>query len=175
MLLDMKKLLSANVFSLRKKCLGENCLNNSASRSFVRLSACATILLLLFAPFSAPFSFSLACLAQSVQPKLIDVHEHFNGEPGVLNTLLQKLTAADGMGFLLVTQKAFLKPANLSTSTLIASSASAISSSTIPMFSARSTAFIRRDFAASARLPRRSKTTTTNPTGPSTIEPTSTT
>ena len=48
-------------------------------------SACAAILLLLSAPFSA----SLACLAQSVQLKLIDVHEHFNGEPGVLDTLLR--------------------------------------------------------------------------------------
>jgi uncharacterized protein len=40
-------------------------------------------------------------------PKLIDVHEHFNGEPGVLQQMLAKLQAADGIGFLLVTQKGF--------------------------------------------------------------------
>ena len=50
---------------------------------------------------------SLAVAAQTAPPKLIDVHEHFNGEPGVLDQMLAKLTAADGMGFLLVTQKGF--------------------------------------------------------------------
>lgn len=45
--------------------------------------------------------------AQSTPPKLIDVHEHFNGEPGVLDTMLAKLTAADGIGILLVTAKGF--------------------------------------------------------------------
>jgi uncharacterized protein len=52
-------------------------------------------------------SSSLAVAAQAVPPKLIDVHEHFNGEPGVLDQLLAKLTAADGMGILLTTQKGF--------------------------------------------------------------------
>ena len=98
MLLGMKNLQVAFICSLRK-----NWPNNSARQSTINLSAWATILFLL----SALFSVSSACVAQSVQPKLIDVHEHFNGEPGVLNTLLQKLTAADGMGFLLVTQKGF--------------------------------------------------------------------
>jgi hypothetical protein len=45
--------------------------------------------------------------AQAIPPKLIDVHEHFNGEPGVLEQMLLKLQAADGIGFLLVTQKGF--------------------------------------------------------------------
>jgi hypothetical protein len=45
--------------------------------------------------------------AQTAPPKLIDVHEHFDGEPGVLQQMLIKLQAADGMGFLLVTQKGF--------------------------------------------------------------------
>jgi uncharacterized protein len=45
--------------------------------------------------------------AQTTPPKLIDVHEHFDGEPGVLEQMLVKLQAADGMGFLLVTQKGF--------------------------------------------------------------------
>ena len=51
-------------------------------------------------------SVSLSALAQSHPPKLIDVHEHFNGEPGVLERLLGKLDAADGLGFLLTTPTA---------------------------------------------------------------------
>ncbi len=65
----------------------------------MRLSAWATILVLL--------SVSFACFAQSAQPKLIDVHEHFRGEPGMLDGLLAKLNAADGTGILLVTPKGF--------------------------------------------------------------------
>ena len=65
----------------------------------MRIPAWVTILLLLSASFSA--------FAQSTQPKLIDVHEHFNGEPGVLDQLLAKLNAADGIGILLVTPKGF--------------------------------------------------------------------
>ena len=49
---------------------------------------------------------SIVATAQSVAPKLIDVHEHYNGEPGVLENLLAKLNAADGLGFLLTTPKA---------------------------------------------------------------------
>lgn len=45
--------------------------------------------------------------AQSAPPKLIDVHEHFDGEAGVLDAMLAKLTAADGIGILLVTPKGF--------------------------------------------------------------------
>ena len=103
----------------------------------MRLPAWATILFLLAASF--------AVLAQSTQPKLIDVHEHFNGEPGFLDQLLAKLNSCSSL------QKGFRKPANLSASTPIASSASAISSSTIRMLSMQSTAFIRLDFAAWAR------------------------
>ena len=49
---------------------------------------------------------SLPALAQKQPPKLVDVHLHFDGEPGVLNKLLDKLDNADGLGFLLTTPKA---------------------------------------------------------------------
>lgn len=49
---------------------------------------------------------SLNLFSQSAMPKLIDVHEHFNGEPGVLDQLLSKLDAVDGMSILLVTPQA---------------------------------------------------------------------
>ncbi len=49
---------------------------------------------------------SLPVLAQTQAPKLIDVHLHFDGEPGVLEELLDKLNTADGLGFLLTTPKA---------------------------------------------------------------------
>jgi uncharacterized protein len=55
----------------------------------------------------ALLSGSIAVAAQTGAPRLIDVHEHFNGEPGVLDGLLAKLNAADGMGILLVTPKGF--------------------------------------------------------------------
>lgn len=61
----------------------------------MRLSAWAAILFLLSAPFTG--------LAQTVQPRLIDVHEHFRGEPGMLDRMLVKLNATDGIGILLVT------------------------------------------------------------------------
>jgi uncharacterized protein len=50
--------------------------------------------------------------AQTVTPRLIDVHEHFNGEPGVLQRMLVKLQEADGIGILLVTQKGFHEASN---------------------------------------------------------------
>jgi len=50
---------------------------------------------------------SLTVLAQTTTPKLIDVHEHLNGDPGMLQFLLAKLNAADGVGILLVTQEGF--------------------------------------------------------------------
>jgi hypothetical protein len=90
----MKKLCSAfdfNTFQKRR--------NDSGRRLPMRLSAWVAILFLLSA--------SVAGLAQAVQPKLIDVHEHFNGEPGVLDRLLAKLNAADGIGILLVTPNGF--------------------------------------------------------------------
>ena len=46
-------------------------------------------------------------LAQSRAPKLIDVHLHFNGEPGILDRVLEKLTEVDGLAFLLTTPKGF--------------------------------------------------------------------
>lgn len=40
--------------------------------------------------------------AQSVQPKIIDGHVHYNGDPAFLQKLLAKLDSVDGMAFLLV-------------------------------------------------------------------------
>jgi uncharacterized protein len=48
----------------------------------------------------------LPALAQKQPPKLVDVHLHFDGEPGVLNKLLDKLNNAEGLGFLLTTPRA---------------------------------------------------------------------
>jgi uncharacterized protein len=58
---------------------------------------CALVLLL------AP----LSVLAQTHVPKLIDVHIHYDGEPGVLESLLDKLNVADGLAFLLTTPNGF--------------------------------------------------------------------
>lgn len=44
--------------------------------------------------------------AQSAAPKLIDVHVHYNGEPGVLASLLARMEQADGLSVLLVTPRA---------------------------------------------------------------------
>jgi hypothetical protein len=82
------------VFGSRK-----NHQSSPARQSSKQFSAWATVLIVLSA--------SVAGLAQAVQPKLIDVHEHFNGEPGVLDRLLAKLNAADGIGILLVTPNGF--------------------------------------------------------------------
>ncbi len=49
----------------------------------------------------------LLASAQTHVPKLIDVHIHYNGEPGVLEKLLNKLDAADGLAFLLTTPNGF--------------------------------------------------------------------
>ncbi|WP_083811936.1 amidohydrolase family protein [Terriglobus saanensis] len=57
----------------------------------------AMLLLSLFA--------ALSVRAQTVAPKLIDVHFHYNGEPNVLGTLLEKLNQADGLAVLLITPK----------------------------------------------------------------------
>jgi hypothetical protein len=92
MILGMKKRYSPFNFNPLRSWL-----NISASRSPMWLSAWATILFL--------FSVSFACLAQAVQPKLIDVHEHYDGEPGFLDQLLARLNAANGMGILLTTPK----------------------------------------------------------------------
>ncbi len=53
------------------------------------------------------FSASLSVVAQLNPPKLIDVHVHYDGEPGVLEKLLEKMNAADGLAFLLTTPKGF--------------------------------------------------------------------
>ena len=50
---------------------------------------------------------ALSALAQPHSPKLIDVHVHYNGEPGFLEKLLDKLNATDGLAFLLTTPNGF--------------------------------------------------------------------
>jgi hypothetical protein len=50
---------------------------------------------------------SSSVFAQSRAPKLIDVHVHYNGEPGFLEQLLDKLNATDGLAFLLTTPNGF--------------------------------------------------------------------
>lgn len=45
--------------------------------------------------------------AQRKAPKVIDVHVHYDGEPGFLNKLVAKLNSVDGMAFLLTTPRAF--------------------------------------------------------------------
>jgi uncharacterized protein len=58
---------------------------------------CALVLLL------AP----LSVLAQTHVPRLIDVHIHYDGEAEMLEKLLDKLNAADGLAFLLTTPNGF--------------------------------------------------------------------
>jgi predicted TIM-barrel fold metal-dependent hydrolase len=41
-------------------------------------------------------------LAQSAQPKIIDGHVHYNGDPAFLQKLLAKMESVDGMAFVLV-------------------------------------------------------------------------
>ena len=53
------------------------------------------------------FAATLTASTQTASPKLIDVHEHYDGEPGVLEQLLAKLNAADGLGILLTTERGF--------------------------------------------------------------------
>jgi uncharacterized protein len=50
---------------------------------------------------------SSSVFAQSHAPKLIDVHVHYDGEPGFLEQLLDKLNATDGLAFLLTTPNGF--------------------------------------------------------------------
>jgi hypothetical protein len=49
----------------------------------------------------------MSVLAQTHVPKLIDVHIHYDGEPGILERLLDKLNVADGLAFLLTTPNGF--------------------------------------------------------------------
>jgi hypothetical protein len=53
------------------------------------------------------FLASMSALAQTHIPKLIDVHMHYDGEPGILDQVLVKLEGADGIAFLLTTPKGF--------------------------------------------------------------------
>ncbi len=56
----------------------------------------------------AAFAFSLGLILASsaaAQPKIIDAHMHYNGDPAFLKTLLAKLDQVDGMAFLLVEPK----------------------------------------------------------------------
>ncbi len=46
-------------------------------------------------------------VAQEHAPRLIDVHVHYNGEPGVLAQILQKMDQVHGLAFLLTTPKGF--------------------------------------------------------------------
>lgn len=45
--------------------------------------------------------------AENPMPRLIDVHVHYNGEPGVLDQMLKKMQQVDGLAFLLTTPKGF--------------------------------------------------------------------
>jgi len=56
---------------------------------------------------------SVPALTQDHMPKLIDVHLHYDGEPGILEKLLDKLDAADGLGFLLTTPAGFPQASKL--------------------------------------------------------------
>lgn len=60
---------------------------------------CAAVALILLL---TPFTF-----AQTAMPKIIDVHVHYDGEPGVLQQLLKKMDQVDGLAFLLTTPKGF--------------------------------------------------------------------
>ncbi len=48
-----------------------------------------------------------ALFAQTHQPRLIDAHVHYDGEPGFLDKLVAKLDSVDGVAFLLTTPRAF--------------------------------------------------------------------
>jgi uncharacterized protein len=57
-----------------------------------------SVLMLLF-PNSSPAA------AQAAQPKIIDVHVHFNGDPAFLEKLVAKLESVDGMALLIAAPK----------------------------------------------------------------------
>jgi hypothetical protein len=46
--------------------------------------------------------FCASASGQTIAPKIIDCHVHYNGEPGFLQKLLAKLDSVDGLAFLLV-------------------------------------------------------------------------
>src|SRR5215472_2028148 len=58
--------------------------------------------------FRTSLAFSLGVIlstAAFAQPKLIDAHLHYNGDPAFLKTLLAKLDQVDGLAFLMVQPK----------------------------------------------------------------------
>lgn len=61
-------------------------------------SICFVLLLLFLTP--------LLLAVDRPQPKIIDVHVHYNGEPGFLDQLVAKLNSVDGLAFLLTTPRA---------------------------------------------------------------------
>ena len=46
-----------------------------------------------------PFVLGMSANAQSVAPKIIDCHIHYNGDPEFLQKLLSKLASVDGLAF----------------------------------------------------------------------------
>lgn len=54
-------------------------------------------------------AFPVLLSALDHQPRVIDAHFHYNGEPGLLEKLEARLESVDGMTFLLVTPPAFAK------------------------------------------------------------------
>ncbi len=53
------------------------------------------------------FAAQTMIFGQEHTPKLIDVHVHFNGEPGFLPQMLTRMNQEDGIAFLLTTPKGF--------------------------------------------------------------------
>jgi hypothetical protein len=53
-------------------------------------------------PVLLPFVLGVSAKAQSVAPRIIDCHIHYNGDPEFLQKLLSKLASVDGLAFLLV-------------------------------------------------------------------------
>ena len=54
---------------------------------------------------TALFVFPAVLIAQAPQPKVIDVHVHYNGDPAFLQKLTAKLDAVDGMALLITAPK----------------------------------------------------------------------
>lgn len=59
--------------------------------------------------FALIFVAQTAMLGQQPAPRLIDVHVHYDGEPGFLPQMLTRLDREDGLAFLLTTPKALTK------------------------------------------------------------------
>jgi hypothetical protein len=100
----------------------------------------------------------LAAFAQPPAPNLIDVHEHFDGEAGVLEQILAKLNAADGLGILLTTPKGLPEASSFVRQHPGRFIGFGEFSSTIPPFSTASTNFIKQDFVDWEKSPQARKT-----------------